>query len=1382
MLKRLSVKFSVFVIVAAVTATTNVHISHARVFAPGTFCDQPNDARVSNICGFARSATSQTFLLDNGDTAVGPSRGLGGVSVYLYECDPTSPTCKDEGNLTLEKNAFASTYTTDDTGWYQITTRKVGRRHDGNYRYIVWACNGKIAGMQKIKSYQSMQLDPILNCPTYSVYTPPPAKLTNIDANPLSCDMEPAIVDGPVAMEVSYSEENPKALLNLDTTVKDADGRFTLPEAEPLINNSGAEYGWLLSIGNLNGPEKGAWWSKDCVIKYYGDPNISLCMGSEESPGTTIAQTVAEYKKALYTRPEYLTQNKLPNIPPTNSILFYKELTPRQDLVEYAQSATKPAQFLHTQFGNCVGNVFLRKFGQSVEEEVVDCEIFKECNAAIGDGDRNRQYASGPMSMLANPSIFAQRYEQDVDKDVVVCKKGPECSVRCDPGSLDHCAVMGHDCVRIGNIQPSWSTCALGEDNCNYQYDKTYFNPEFLYYYGLPATPSKYGIGFESTNDSYGSSISVDVIYKNAPGCNSGTNCEPWKPTKEAEGVPQKGGTFVTGTNPLANSNNSLFAPLAGLVDNTLSSSSYVLSYVLDRPFETEDDKKRYTTGSIVVDKDPETAHCLKSNVNPFNSKTKGRDFITNVLTESRNGGIYKNSDFTGVKDHWFDGAQIGLTSTGAAGEDTLSITDTSSTAKNKRMATSALYFTSPAIKRAQELKKYAAGGWWGIFGLNTLELAGRDFYDSVLTTSYGTGKVKATLPNVANAALDVVSSLVRGSNESKTFLDRNNAKAPEQPRDFVKADFSISEETFTKVFHLPSRYDSGWLEPSNWGPGDSCYPWNLMEVYGKCDTDKTEDALDHVSRTCRVDRCTKKQTVVTCKCTRSNGNTRGPYDCTDKVIDLDFGGNCAMAQFDKQYQNRLKCAVNQTSCMDKDGNISDECIKLSYSIEKPLGNILDTAKPQNCDNVTFPSCCDSSSANVRAHCEGCTKNVDRPHITPACQVSRAGPFVCAGSASVATDFQLQNQNINEDNGLYLDKMKVVDNMYKQLIHPFSVNKTYVAGADVSAKTSVVPSEQEAYVNNHEAKHKDITGFGSGAAAEYKQISAHPTNFSNTPQSNPITYYCNNDLGGSGLWSCPLQEVPDPEFIDINGLRTDGKYGYSTASLIETNNVFSQIPQKRDNKNTQNTFVFFPTFPFIKSYAASGGGDCSFNAGDSCKEALGISDTPLSDYMRHIVDAAAYKFQVPSVVIIEYLARIGKMTSWKYYWSVGGEQALFDGSSPWYGTLGDCDEVNAAEQGAYDLFQTGFNAGLDSGAYDALEELSKGRGKTANRCNFLDATYAVAALLKEGSGTESCGQWTYDIAKNQLYNLTWGSDRQGSFESDAWYDSGQGMSIWYSCR
>ncbi|GEM_PF-2581704 len=1395
MLRKFSAVFSIIFFLLLLSQTASIqHAFAARLLAPGTRCDLSSDNRISNVCGNARSALSEDYALSDGQTATGPGRGLGGVSVYLYECDPTSPTCKVEGNLTLLNNAFSSTYTTDETGWYEIPMRKVGAYQ---LRYIVFACNGTVAGIQKIRSYQSLELNPILNCPPYNSYIPPPKKLNYIDKSPLSCDMQPAFSGGPVAMEVSYGETKPSTLLNLDITVKDGDPRFATLATDPQAP--------ILAVAGNDGNVDGAWWHLDCMKKYSG-VSRQLCMGGQPD----VNGTRQKYEDALYANPAYLVQNKLPNIPPSNSILFYKELTPRQDITEYSQSPTKPAQFLQTQFGNCVGQVYLRKFGEKTQENIVDCSAFKSCNAAIGDGDRNRQYSSGPMKGLANPSIFQTKFEADADLNAVVCKvDGGTCTLKCDsPTNPTKCWYEG-DCIKLGQIQPSWSLCHLGEGGCNYKYDKTYFNPEIMYFHGLAGTPSKYPLGFETTNDSYGSSQGAGLG-------NTFTNEVPWQPTKEAQGVPAQGGTFITGTNPLGNSNNSLFAPMGGLVSNSLGGGKIALSYVLDRPFESPDDKMRYTSGEMLMDLDPGVAHCIKSNVNK-DLITGAKDLITNVLTETRNGNIYRNSMFQGVLDHWFKDLSL----SGAE------LVDISGTAQSKKTATSGRYFTTPAKNRAIELNRWAPNLFtlgvtqkFGFIDYSSWAIMNRDFVDSVLTTTYGPGKITVTSDSILAAILSVVQKFL-DKTENKTFIDRKST-APEQLMDDIKADFTLSEENFMSLFPLPTRFDSNWLETDDWGKDNQCYPWKtVLPTKASCGTAKEDPSNPGVetqdpqaiSRTCRVEACNKKQTIVRCDCEKhSDGSVSGPDNCDDKdVVDVDGGGACAHAWLDP-YNDRLRCAQTQTTCMDDKGKVDEDCLKLTFGIESPLGNIVDSAKPK-CEDQTYPSCCTNPpggwnktedvevtnpatgevTIETKYSCEGCKIRAPAPHRTPACTDGIAGPFTCPGMVLKSTDFKVQNQNINEDNKLYLDPMKTVDNMYQQLIPPFMTSKFYIPGANVSAKTSIVPKEQEPQVNMNEALHKDITGFGSGAAAEYKQIAAHPIDFApSMPISNSVQFWCTSELG-AGAWSCPILPVPNPEFIDINALLTDGRNGYSSAENVLGADQTAYTP-------SHTSYLTFwlnaaASFPFIKSNAQipalAAGGYCSLNPSDDCKRALGIPEADLkaelSSPMLHIMDAAAQKFSIPAVVLAEYLGRIGKIGSYRYFWSQGGAKSLIDASSPWYGTIAECDDVNAAEQGAYDLFQTGFNGGLKgpgdaTGACAALEELSQGRCKTASRCNFLDSTYVVAAILKTmGPQSGGCG-WTYAQAKAALYTLTWGSDRKVGFANDPWYENAPGPKIWDACK
>jgi hypothetical protein len=1296
-------------------------------------CPQPEDSRLTAVCGYVRSAMPQWDFIEGDNPAKVAGKPVEGVSVYIYEFAETlqgyfNPTGKDNGNLI---HPFSSTWTTEE-GRFRITMRRLGGLRQ---RYLVFMCQGKVAGLKKIPSYTPIdEVVEYVDCGDQASYAPPRMSLNYNDRNGyINCDMSTGKSadntpnGNSPTQEVNFNRIQPKVTLNNFLDLEGADPRFILPNGF-----------WQRTIGtpdvpltNLKGPLLGAWWHHDCVLKYDSDEakNGRLCMGADPS---NLDETADEYRNKLYVDPRFTIQNNLPNIPPTPSLLFYKEFTARQDITEYIQNPVKPAQFLHTQFGDCIGKVYLRKFGEVKTDELIDCENFKRCNQGITPKDSydvmNSQNTSGYANLLLDPLTPQRVYETEVNGTIPVCLNN---------GSK----------VTISAIQPSWDLT----DGGGYTLTKEYFPNELIYYYGRRGGGAKLGWGFESTNDSFSAQ-------------DAAANQERWVSLHEERGLPQKGQSSAILSSGSANSNNSLVSAI-GITSPGVNRGDEVLTDALATPFESTPSKLKYLSGTTIMDKDIGANHCMYSRINSPPVMEINMENEQTII-----GNVFRNNIFTGNPAHYPENV---------ANQDTGLATDPA------RTATSALFFSSAAIKRMHDLVGYELGAIGGAHAienapdwLNSGPLTGllvffMDIYDGVLTSSYGTGEVNISrwpeIADIYGAFMRVFGSthLGLGELENKTFLDRreNSLQGGVQPMDHLMVAYGLSESNFEERFPLPLLPDpeGSTLYPSAWGE-DACYPWHPVPLNGTCGT----YPLGQLSRTCRVDECYVMHVSKSCDCDYTLFGTTGTLTgdgCTqdihpDRIYDVDYhftSTACAPAPgAATPFIDRLTCAQRQKTCLYSSGvttpspinplptpgaSVADNrCISETYA--SGITSMLQDLKGACSGTIDRSAFCTIDSAGIE-HCDTThTDTEERSTNTPACAVSMAGPYTCAGDLKdVDTNLRVRQQTATETNQLFLDSIPVAENQMEQSwVAPYGERIVFKAGAEASTRSSINKDDP----NDRRTKGKDFPAAsgsaGNSAKSQIMATWAPPASFKAGLNFNEVFYHCLSlELPSIGLWPCPLQEVPNPEIVDIATLRSSMKAG------------------------------------------------CNLKTDDACVNAIngaGLGSLPagyeFSETFRVILSAAGSTSNIPASALLVYLTRIGKTYQYADFFNVSGEPDLIKGSLPWYGVLGECDESDSSAVGAFDWILHWFSNAVDGGGNLALETVALHRGDTASRCNFLDAAYIAAAALAQGGGGGDCGSWTWDRMLPQLMTLTWGADRQGSYSEDSTLRNMSG--IYNSCR
>ncbi|GIW69306.1 MAG: hypothetical protein KatS3mg101_0053 [Patescibacteria group bacterium] len=1254
--------FTIFLI-AGVLGGIKVY-AQTNIFEPGTTCRNPNDPRVAVICGITRQATPKTTETNYG-SLTHPNPPAQGVTVCIYECDPNSPTCKRNGALV---NLYSSTYS-DQYGYYSIPLRKVGNKM---VRYIAFMCGGKLANLAKIPSYTSFNYNVIVNCPDVSAPSTCPEALNPVDpGNRLSCDMRDPfskIGDPPGPLEHQYEAKfssNYSSLteFNFWLEIQSADNRYSKMGESPLgiLDNVN-----ILGSDNPT-PTKGAFYYKDCQMVYDYPTNIYCYRPDGTGAGATNSDTLDSYEAKLYYDPYFARMNFLPNIPIKNTLLFFKDLTARQDITNYAQNPTATASLLQTIFSNCKGNVYLRKTGQNNFETLPPCSDLKACNSAVSETSniyRNRQYIAGSARNLANPGILlteAQAYIDDRIKNIEVC-------------------MLGSEKIKIGDIQPPWIYCTPGNDDCPYRLDKTYWNPEFAYFQGPKGATLRIPKEVEPYNDSYWN-----------PSPNT-VNQVAFSRGREKAGIPIEGGTLISDNNYSQARNNGLYSAMAGIISNARATTQHKLNYVLERPYETLEDKAIYQQGVVKIEDAGSNilSHCENSNVN-------SQDYEVTSATET---GVLVNSDFRGPTDHYF-GPIIDLE------------------ARNKKTATSAIFVTSAAATRDQGLAQGSPSYAKYL-----------DLYDSYLTMSQGKGRYNI---------LDILTVTVNwffndgAGTKSKSFLDRVSDYPLDQGiefRDDIKVSFPLSEQNWSSFFWHPTSFGpSDALFTGNianlWGPGHACYPWNNVPAGKHCyesDTFGVSNTPSDIRDTCRVNECAQITLIKECECyVVYNNNTSSWEVRSDCGPTQERVTACTNRQISS-------CAVEKKDC--KDGGWDRGCMGLvepgTPSCPENPGSSL--YWPRGIGE--YANCPNGQVAEPYESCHVYLTETSGPEF--GCDLSDAGPYSSACAADLEKDANLritENTIRREIEDISIDETRIVNNEgVKKWAHPGLKTISWGNLAFESTNTSVYRIESGVTPNNEALnKNKDVKAIG-GISPAYKMVSAHPLYANISSGGNPVSYHCA---------SCTLLPVPNPEIIDLTTFTRDSTYE-----------------------------------------------SCKLSTTLDCEQAFGIYN--LSPTFRLILNAAAATFEVPAASLITYLKVVWAPSKpeYRYLFSVGGEQALLEASTPWYGRIGTCDDLSWAAQGPYDWLLSSFNNVISSGDFiSIINNISNGRGETLSRCNFFDATFAMAKTLSDMGPREDCGSWSWEDAFNGIATEAFGSERIGAYDdgrlAEYW---NQMANLWARCK
>lgn len=1338
-------------------------------------CPVPTNPDLISICGTV-TQTNPVGIGEDGEPIpseeiLGPEdvytwaagQPVKGVSVYLYECDNSSPTCKREGNIV---RPFSST-STDEGGAFHLVARKMddpiqtSSDHgdtpaQSKVRYLIFSCGSTFSGMQRIPSYGDLgAVVQDVPCPPAGsgwAYVPPMNRYDVVDRlERLAAHMGIDDQDGyyptqypesssadpegyHVAAQVYFDQIDLGRNSSMELELTGGDFRFSkVTDEDGNLNDRGKIIEAYLDDSF---PKLGSWWSLDCTQKYRdtGNPDderwARLCAAqrgpviSGETTYTSIDPD--DYETDLYEKDAFLVQTLLPNIPPKEELLFYKEFTARQDLVEYAQDPTDVARFLGAYFSNCGGPVDLRTdmadYVNIDGKEYINCELLKMCGFAVDEtGGYSNKYTKGaPGSGLANPASY-QTLIEEMDPEIPVC------------------SLEGRDKpVTIGEIQPPQDL-----DPSKYVLDGSYWNPELLVYLGRYNMSGKYNYQMGNREDSYNSSE-----------CNS----NEFAIGKEGKGVPMAGCTsmiFPSGTkgNKWANNNSVAMGCISsgncGSVEPMVNTMANTIRNYEGTDPQLELDKLKYqmrlfVEGPFILYNTEETKALPEvSNVNPkVNNQpemmitNKSQDtFRSNVFFQG-NEGHYPEQDFT-----------LGGLFTG------------DDRTNEERTPNSAIYLTSAAWKREQALSNGSVIDLGAGYSLPAEFKGYNDKFDSLLTTSYGEGNVDWEFLGANTGVLQnlwLKFNLWLSKALNKTFVDRDPSGLTGDPTlidSLLATGFSVNEANFKDIFPLPSIKTG--LQPEDWGPNNTCYPWHEVGIGLTCGTYKRESeasdgstnrwwsaASGGVSRTCRVDLCKATYAETQCTCTRTviEDPVSGDYDvsysknnCKVSDIIVDGVGECG------DVDDRLKCAQDQITCYpkSKDGvsiKQAKDCIKEQHKEELTQ------------DKIEEKITCDASLFSSDPEVPGVITKTARGKVgTPSCVVSRAGPYECEGDVfrNSSTQLTQQQSDLNSD----LDQVSLDDSMYTSIEsanawkNPAETVTKSFSGGLVTTNSSIRNSAEDL------SKEGEVISLGAGLNPLWvrRQFSSPlPANLE--MEFEPLYLHCNSgDLGVTGeSWDCNLSKPPEPEIVDIKSLNVDPECAL----------------------NTEN-----PT----------------------CQEILlrAYKDEGFSDTFAQILGAAGTRYKVSAAVIAAYYINITttdlkEQDKWSFYWAKDQDDLLYNVSAPWYGGFDmrqGCFDLEIPEQGPYDWILNWFaNVINTEGADAALDELALGRSKTASRCNFLDATYVAAANMstnKAGVASKTC-KMTADQAQAAVMKLAKGFNSVGVYANPSWTQ--EAFDTWNACK
>jgi hypothetical protein len=1066
-------------------------------------CPEPGDPNLFSVCGSVRQALPQPEVLLDGTTVPNVTQlPVKGVSVYLYECDNTSRTCKRDGLLV---HPFSSTSTNED-GMFHLVGRKlennwlykyknqyeyndtpvdetdeeVNITNQSKKRYLVFKCGDYFQGIHIIPSYTNLtNIVHEVNCPKEYImgegenftYVPPLIQFDFIGgvklANQMGIEQDgyypeqtaehidngSGIYEGvKTAVQAYYEKYANEKSQSVPIILEGGDPRFTKPEEGTPKFNALKKTLNLFFWSELSSvvPTEGAYWSKDCRIKYAGTGWEGLCVKDGES--------YEDYEKRLYKDKDLVTAHLLPNIPPSYSVLYYRPLEIRNEISAYYQDYDDIAKYMGMMFSNCVGEVYKRKWGQTPDPDkkptYPDCEDLRKCNEALNpNGIINSLTTNGPAQALMDPYAL-KTLEYEMIPEIPVCMiEGEE-----KP-------------VLLSQIQrPDQYICE--------EYDETtekgmrlcdngaYWNNYYLTNLGNNNNTLKWGLAGENNDDSYPWNLGGD---------GSELSDLAFQIEKEGEGVPQAEGVAATAGSGDRAGNNSIKAALeiTSAETETGTASTEALTDFIAQPFEDEETKKEISDG---------IPYYVSSRPVAWGQFSKTNEYEESIITS-------KSAD-EGILDNYFFNNEMECEECGNQhypGSDLSGHVEIEGGREGgSRTPTEGIYLTKPALNRIKNLHQPDFS--------ELLTFWRYDVLDSAISVSTGHSYIDWEMTKVKGAPdniLDIIGSLKDFMNEKdnekriKTFADRSPETLAESEREInnevIAFGFEVNESNFGTLFPCPPGFGvAHTMYPAGlWGKNQKCYPWHSVD---QCNTYKCENGG---SPTCRVDECIYAEYVES-------------YHC-------DMEGKMSEHEIDER--NKKECTEEVFASCYYDGKATGTPFHSTATCEdKPEGDYIEY-----------------STADY-------------------CRVSEAGPNMCDGNILRDAKVNVNSQAINETENLNsLDAYNADEipdsalNLYKAFRDPYSTDISPMPAAWVSVSSSLSETEPDVSLR------KDWPGIGSGVNFLVRAQFGQPQVFA-THDLEPMYVHCKNDvLGSKGEWDdekiCNFETLPNPEVLEIKTLQ-----------------------------------------------------------------------------------------------------------------------------------------------------------------------------------------------------------------------------------------------------
>jgi hypothetical protein len=1340
------------------TKSKAAYVRVVGTYAKGTNCPESGHPAYVSVCG--RVTQAGVSIYPGYDVLVAGLHSPG-ITVAVYSCYNEDPTCMNDALVT---NKFNSTVT-NLNGEFHLIVNKLDSNvtiKDGNgvdisvprqskTRWLGFWCGSEYAGSVVLKSYIDLNRHYEVACPMYTpkfvtealelkgLYKEPPNEFDLDNGNAkLSNEMGVDTALYPEYEDIDQSAYNLASQIYFDngrssvqTTkslkLEGADPRFDYYEPWRKDTAKWKTTDKYLGIVFGDWVKTGQWFSLDCPLKT--DPNKfdKYCPVDETGfIGDGGDKTYKEWDALVYReRLYYNWDEKDVNFNIQNVL---PGIPPTDELLFYREFT--PRQDVT---GVSADPKIFARYHQTTFSNIGGNVHLRPDNE-----DKEQDYIDCEILKKGVDNISDDKMDSlnsfttggmargmanpaEIDKYIEENDPNPNMPVcrRSEDGRV----------ITLGEIEPPDSVNSSG-----YELDKTYWNPEMILFYQAQVGASP--LANDNPENSY------------TP---SDTNETPWASYEEARDMPHSSGLMAVYQRGRVYPNNN-----APTLSTLTAKNDYMEPWALrlTNPIraytgENEDwlakkkaaDIEAMNVGAVNLGySEDQTKLGLYSQVNTAPAQI--------INTEEKDKHIYDNYYDQGNPDHYFDTVE--------EGETRAPYRLMEDEEGEKRTEFSGIYFTSAAWDRVITFIKAR--------GDINAPAARNDALDSIITTLYGWGYVD--WGNDPNSGLEAVwafiSRLFAGKDSEKSFLDRQYSNktlpGPDPIESLVAEGFTVNEQNFKDLFALPC-YSSG-LYPENWGTpefnleGPECYRWHPIPFESACGTYKHEEtctggntnvgwdtSMGGVSRTCRVDECYAVNTGVECMCYRTfegydfYAEPMFKYEIKDcpasfswatvKVDKDNLTDNCSL-------EGRFTCAQMQTTCLDmsKTNEEMEDCIKDTYegAIESKIKELEETSSIDakiKCEPLDWSSLEPTESGTV-PYTGGLA--------TPLCTVSRAGPYQCEANLVRNSPIKADRETIYEEEELGKIDMEqgVISDVETAALwsNPAETNFAGISGVTVQMKSSINS-------NNAYTSEKITTGEAGDNTAITRRANSLQFN-SVGEEYEPIAFHCNNDfLGGSGNWDCPTIEEPEPPIVDAGDLNIDPSCGINIAD------------------------------PF-------------------CREAiLGSSDLEFSETFATVMAAAGTEFKVSAAALLAYMGAInGANAGTKYggYFTKEMNDVLYEASFPWYGTLGDCDDMEETAVGPWDWIFVYFSRELVSnGSQTALNALSEGRGTyTASRCNFLDSTYVLAATLDVGS----CGA-SWESLLPQLKTMTFGSNPQGAYVEkldNLYADDGWAKKVFDACR